>query len=546
MDKENTVKSRRNFLGGIAATAAGFTVLPENLLNNPGKKDSINLLPDTSLPVYNVCSYGAVNDGVFMNTSAIQTLIDDVSNKGGGIVFFPPGNFLTGTFQIKTNVSLYLSAGATIWGSKEKNDYRFGCLVYAEDAKNIGITGRGTINGNGKSFWGKFIEQKVSEEEMREKMWRPGRMMQFVRCENLLLENITIENSPAWTIHPIDCERVTISGISMLNGVYEDDGPNTDGINPDGCSYVRISDCYLRCGDDCIVLKITDRPGGKKICRDIVVTNCVLQTTETALKIGTETFGEFRNVTFSNCVVYDSGGVFGLLMRDGGLIDGVSVSNITSDSSRLKKGQGIFIWSHRRTDTTPWGMIKNVSISNMVLKCGGGIFITGVQEKHIEGITLDNIRIQVNEGRNTKFHDDPPYPFTVFGHGVAPFDIFCRYVDGLKLRNVELTWGKPELEKWGSAIRCLDVNNVEISGFSGRQSLPSQKPAIAFKNVKGAYINNCMAPDGTGTVLHLDEGTENVSIMSNEFSRAKKMFTLAPGVNAREIFESGNRLPSKD
>jgi polygalacturonase len=546
MDNENRINSRRNFLGGIAATAAGFTILPDNLfgtLKEKGSFDSVSLLPDNSLPVFNVCNFGAVGDGVLMNTAAIQSLIDDVSKKGGGVIFFPPGNFLTGTFQIKSNIEIYVSAGATVWGSKDRLDYKFGCMVYAEDAKNISITGMGTINGNGKSFWEKFLKQQINEEEMREKMWRPGDMMKFIRCENILLENITVENSPAWTIHPIDCERVTITGISLLNGVYEEDGPNTDGINPDGCSYVRISNCYLRCGDDCIVLKITES-SVKKICRDIVITNCVLQTTETALKIGTETYGEFRNITFSNCVVHDSGGTFGLLMRDGGLIDGVSVSNITSDCTRIKKGQGIFIWSHRRTDKTPWGMIRNVSISDMVFKGGGGILINGVKEKHIEGLTLENIRIQVEDGRNTSFHEDPPYPFTVFGHGVAPYDIFCRYVDDLKLRNIELRWSSPELKEWGSAIRCWDVKELEISGFTGRQSLPSDKPAIWLKDVKGAYIYNCRAPEGTGTVLHIDNGTEKVTIMGNEYSRAKKIFTLAQGVDAKEIFESGNRIPS--
>jgi len=429
-------------------------------------------------------------------------------------------------------------------GSNDRKDYKFSCLVYAEDAQNVSITGRGSINGNGKSFWGQFMNKRISEEEMRQKMWRPGSMMIFLRCRNLLLENVTIENSPAWTIHPMDCEDVTIRGISLLNGVYEDDGPNTDGINPDGCSKVRISDSYIRCGDDCIVLKITNRPGANKFCRDIVVTNCVLQTTETALKIGTETYGEFRNITFSNCVVHDSGGVFGLLMRDGGVIDGVAVTNITSDCTRLKNGQGIYIWSHRRTDSTPWGVIRNVIISDMNLKVGGGIFITGVEEKHIQGLTLENIRLYIENGRNTKYHDDPPHPFTVFGHHVAPYDIFCRYVDDLKLKNIQLTWSSPEQERWGSAIRCWHVKDLEISGFHGRQSLASIKsPVIWLKDVDNTYIHNCRAPEGTGTVLHMDEGTRRVSVMNNEFSQAKKLYTAVAGVSPKELYESGNRLP---
>jgi polygalacturonase len=537
---------RRNFLGGVATAAAGLTFLPGNAIKGVDVDEfsSSHTLPlEKPLPIFNVCNFGLIGDGVTLNTKAFQSLIDSCSNNGGGTIFFPPGEFLTGTFQIKNNVNIYLSPGATIWGSKNRSDYSQDCLVYAEDAKNISITGMGTINGNGKSFWEDLLKQKLSEEAMRQKMWRPENMMTFVRCNNLVLQGITVANSPAWTIHPIDCERVTITGISILNGIFEEDGPNTDGINPDGCSKLRISDCYLQCGDDCIVIKITER-SATKVCRDIVVTNCVLITTETALKIGTETFGEFRNITFSNCVVHDSGGGFGLLIRDGGLIDGMVVSNITVDCTRSKNGQGIFIWSHKRTDTTPLGMIKNVIISNMTITGGGGIFIDGAKEKHIEGLTLENIRINVTGGRNTKSHDNPPHPFTVFGHRVAPYDVFCRYVDDLKLRNIQIIWPESEDAKLGSALRCWSVKDLEIAGFVGRQSLQSNAPAIHLKDVKGAFIYNCRAPEGTGTIFQLDEGTEKVTIMGNEFSRAKKLYTLGSGVDAKEIFETGNRLPS--
>jgi hypothetical protein len=538
---------RRNFLGGVASAAAGFAILPGNTVkggNVSGLNGSWTLPQEKPLPIFNVLNHGLVGDGVTMNTTPFQTLIDTTSKNGGGTLFFPPGEFMTGTFRIKDNINIYLSPGATVWGSKNRSDYSQGCLVYAEDAKNISITGMGTINGNGKSFWEQFKNKKLSEEQMRQKMWRPGNMMTFVRCNNLVLDSITVANSPAWTIRPIDCERVTIHGISILNGIFEEDGPNTDGINPDGCSKVRISDCYIQCGDDCIVLKITNL-SKTKVCRDVVVTNCVVTTTETGLKIGTETYGEFRNITFSNCVVHDSGGGFGLLMRDGGLIDGMVVSNISVDCNRSQNGQGIYIWSHRRTDTTPWGMIKNVIISDMTIKGGGGIFIDGAKERHIEGLTLENIRINVTGGRNTKYHENPPHPFTVFGHRVAPYDIFCRYVDDLKLRNIRLIWPESEAANLGCALRCWTVRDLELAGFIGRQSMQSSSPAIWLRDVNGAFIHNCWAPEGTGTLLQLDEGTKRVSLIGNEFSQAKKLYTLGTGVDAKEIFETANHLPAK-
>jgi hypothetical protein len=534
-EKENRI-GRRNFLGGAAAAFAGLTILPQSTAKGVALSPS-----EVKLPVYNVSEHGMFGDGSTVNTKALQSLIDTCSEKGGGTIFFPPGDFLTGAFRLKDHVNIHLSPGATVWGSTNKDDYEgYESLVYAEDAKNISITGMGTINGNGTSFWAEYMRKEVTFEEWRKNNWRPNRMFLFLRCENLRLNDFTIKNSPSWTIHPIDCDRVIITGISILNGIYEEDGPNTDGINPDGCSRFIISDCFIQCGDDCIVLKITER-SKTKVCRDVVVTNCVLITTETALKIGTETHGEFKNVTFSNCTIHDSGGGFGLIMRDGGSIDGVTVSNITIDSTRIRHGQGIFLWSHRRTDSTPWGHIKNVLVSNITMNTGGSIFISGNKETYIEGITIENIRIKLTGERKEKSHEQPEDPFFVFGHHTAPIDIFCRYVTDLKLRSIKFDWGDSENENLGSAIRCWSVNDLEIDGFSGRQTLKSNAPVISLKDVRDAFIHNCKAPEGSGSILFADKNTNGVTIIGNEFSKAGNLYSQ--GSNRKDFYETANRLP---
>lgn len=534
--KENRI-GRRHFLGGAASALTGFAVVPENILGS-----SVSNQPDTALPVYNVTRYGITGDNATINTTAFQSLIDTCSKNGGGTVYFPPGDYLTGTFRLKDNVNIFLSPGATIWGSTRKADYgSFESLVYAEDAINISITGTGTINGNGVSFWAGYMRGEVTFEEWRKNNWRPERMFLFIRCRNLRLHDFTVENSPSWTIHPVDCDRVIITGISILNGIYDQDGPNTDGINPDGCSRVVISDCFIQCGDDCIVLKITDR-SKTKLCRDVVVTNCVLITTETALKIGTETHGEFRNVTFSNCTIHDSGGGIGLIMRDGGLIDGVTITNIAIDTTKTTHGQGIFLWSHRRTGTTPWGNIRNVLISNITMNTGGSIFISGNKETRIEGVSIENIRVSLTGGRKEKSHHQPEDPFFVFGHHTAPVDIFCRYVNDLTLRNIHFSWSAAEKENLGSAIRCQWVNELNIDGFTGRQTLNSSSPVISLNNSSNIFIHNCCAREGSGTLLGLDENTGHVSIVGNELSRAEAL--VAPGLE-KKIFETGNRLPGQ-
>ena len=502
------------------------------------------LAAGAALPVYQASDFGVKPDGTTMNTQAIQRAVDKAAADGGGVVYLPPGNYLTGTISLRSNVTLHLEAGAVIRGSGSRQDYSRGCLIYAEDAANTAIRGRGAIDGNGPAFW------KREGGRWTIGGWRPGNMLQFVRCENLMLEDITLQTSPAWTVHPIDCDRVTIRGISIVNGLTpEDHGPNTDGIDPDGCTRVRISDCYIQSGDDSIVLKITRRAGGSRVCRDITVTNCVMVTRETALKIGSETYGEFRNITFSNCVVRDAGCGVGLWMRDGGLIDGWRVNNISMTLS--DGGQPIYMTSFPRSRLSeagtpaekegPPGTVRNISVSNVTASADGCIFLSGMEEKRLEGVVLDNIRIHMRGGRTKKLHSQPPYPFPLWGHRQSPYDVFCRHVDDLKLSNVRITWEAPEQPEWGSAVRCANVGNLEIAGFRGRQAEGSQAPAILLRDARHVYIHDCWAPEGTGTFLGLEAGTRDVALMNNNLSRARQAVSVASGVDAKELFQSGNR-----
>ena len=505
--------------------------------------------PVSGFPVYSVLDFGAKPDGITLNTAPLQRALDRATGLGGGVVYLPPGNYLTGTILLRDNVTLYLEAGATIWASKNRQDYTQRSAIYAENVTNAAIRGRGTIDGSGTSFW----KREANRWNVGE--WRPAALMTLVKCANLLLEHVTVRNPPAWAIHPIECDGLSIHGISILAGIYEDDGPNTDGIDPDGCTNVRISDCYIQCGDDAIVLKCGRKrgePGGRRICRGVTVTNCVLITTETALKIGSESYGEFQNITFSNCAIRDAGCGIGLWMRDGGLIDGWTVNNVSMTLTR--GGQPIYMTSYPRSrlpergqppdEEKPPGIVRSVMISNVEATGCGGMFLQGMMEKRLEGITLENVRLHVRGGRDKKraLNTDPPYPFPVWGHRISPYGIYCRYVDDLTLRNIQVNWGTPEDAEWGSAIRCRSVNGLEIDGFVGRQSAGSDAPAIVLADTRNAFIHNCWAPEGAGTFLRLEEGCQNVSLMNNDLHRAQQATLVGPGGNANELYAEGNRL----
>jgi len=216
-------------------------------------------------------------------------------------------------------------------------------------------------------------------------------------------------------------------------------------------------------------------------------------------------------------------------------------------------GTPIYLWSYPRSRLPeagatpppegPLGVVRNVMISNVVAEADGGIFITGMEEKHIEGVTLDNIRIHMRGGREKPMHADPPYPFRVWGHRHAPYDIFCRYVDDLKLRNIQFTWGRPEKREWGSAIRCRHVRDLEIDGFAGRQAENSDAPAIWLRDTQNAYLHNCRAPQGTGVFLKLDEGAQHVTVINNDLSAARQVAAFGSGVEPSQLFQASNRPP---
>jgi hypothetical protein len=238
-------------------------------------------------------------------------------------------------------------------------------------------------------------------------------------------------------------------------------------------------------------------------------------------------------------------------MRDGGIIEGWTIDNISM--TLTDGGQPVYMTSYPRSrlpepgarvepERTP-GTVRSIMISNITATGDGGIFLLGMQEKPLEGIVLDNIRIRMRGGREKELNADPPYPFPVWGHRQSPYDIYCRYVDDLKLRNVQMTWESPEKPEWGSAIRCRNVRNLEIDGFVGRQALGSEAPAIWLRDTRNAFIRNCRAPEGTSDFLKLDQGSEHVTLMSNELSGARKTAVLGPGVGPGELFESGNRPP---
>ena len=180
-----------------------------------------------SFPVYNVVQFDAKPDGMALNTEALQRAIDAAARARGGVVYVPPGTYMTGTVILKPNVTLYLEAGATLLGSSRRADYTHGCLLYADGAANIAIRGRGVVDGNCHSIWVRPTSPvRPGGFGWIAGSWRPSAMLIFSNCQNVLLEDVTFQNSPSWTLHPILCDNLVVRGISILSPLNEDRGPN--------------------------------------------------------------------------------------------------------------------------------------------------------------------------------------------------------------------------------------------------------------------------------------------------------------------------------
>ena len=393
--------------------------------------------------VYNVKKLGADSQGVKKCTDIINRAIEKAAVDGGGTIYFPAGNYLTGPIHLKSNITLDLEAGAFLRFSGDFDDYlpyvsvryegifmqTFSPLIYAAGAKNITLKGEGEIDGNGIKWWSAIktimdnvrANGKVTHPNKYQKLWikensnlvggknfkneffRPP-FIQFIECQNINIEGITLKNSPFWTINPIGCDDVRVNGVTILN---PDDGYNTDGINPSSCRNVRISDCFISVGDDCVTIKSGRDEDGRnygKPCENITVTNCMMLAGHGGVVIGSEMSGGVKNVTISNCVFdgTDNGIRLKSARGRGGVVENIRVNNIVMRNIRrtgfvfnlfYDKGSKV----EPVTERTP--IFRNIHISNVTgVNVNNVGAITGIEEMPVAEVSFSNVNVKAKKG----------------------------------------------------------------------------------------------------------------------------------------------------
>jgi len=404
---------------------------------------------------YSITSFGAVGDGETLNTTAIQAAIDACAGNGGGVVVFPPGNYLSGTILLKDNVILNLAKEATLLGSTMVDDYpeiissyrHYGdvyekrSLIFAENLEGIGITGRGTIDGQGAAF-------KVTTKQKPDRYFDRPFVIRMIGCKDILIKDIYLQNSAMWMQHYLDCEDLRITGITVYNHCNQ----NNDMIDIDGCRNVSISDCRGDTDDDGMTFKSTS----PSPCENITVTNCVLSSHCNAIKCGTESTGGFKNISISNCVIrpsLDTLPIFGyprgmsgisLEIVDGGIMDGIAISNIVMNGPEVP----LFIrLGNRARKYNPEvsepevGNLSNVIISNIVARNIGqtGSSITGLPGHPVRNIHLSNLVFEYPGGitKGVKPSDIPEmekhYPEGTM-YGILPsYGLFIRHAENISI-----------------------------------------------------------------------------------------------------------------
>ncbi len=478
--------------------------------------------------MYDVTKYGAKRDSSAKATMAIKKAIDAASAAGGGTIYFPAGKYLTGPIHLKSNITIFIDAGAELHFSDNFDDYlpmvesryegvdvmSFSPLFYAYKAENITITGRGKINGHGKKWWD-YVEG--FKDGLPRNKWQntfdsvnknmvlpedPGQMKRgFLRppfiqpmyCKNVLIEGITITNSPFWTVNPEFCENVTVHAVTIANPR----SPNTDGINPESCKYVHISNCHISVGDDCITIKSGRDAGGRAKgipAENYTITNCTMLSGHGGVVIGSEMSGGVKKITITNCVFdgTDRGIRIKTARGRGGVVEDIRVDNIVMKNI----GQQAIVLDMEYTRVAPEPLsertpqFRNIRLSNITAYTKQAMYINGLDEMPVQEISLNDVVFEAETG------------------------IVIKNAKDIELHNVRVN------TKTGSALQAEKTERLDVDALLSAKPIAGV-PIIKLLNVQDVLIRNCWPFKGTSTFAEIKGAdTKNVKMSNNELGEA--------------------------
>jgi DNA sulfur modification protein DndE len=509
---------------------------------------------------FSIAKYGAVPDGLTANTAAFQKAIDECSQKGGGVVLVPRGQWQTGPIEMRSNVNLHVATGALVQLSNKPSDYKLHktnwegldavrnqALIYGQNLENVAITGGGILDGAGEAWWmvqkgrstegewkqlvasGGFLNEKqdrwypsaqslkgttVKEggvlteekkdikdfEEIKDYL-RPDFLV-LDQCKRLLLEGVTFQNSPAWTVHPMRSEDVIVRNINVLNGPYT---PNTDALDLESCKNGIVEGCTFSAGDDAICIKSGRNEQGRKRAmptENFIIRNCKVYRGHGGFVIGSEMSGGARNLYVSNITMIgtDIGLRFKTTRGRGGIVENIFIQDI--DMKDIPGEAILFDMYYMIKDPTPQvagskerpvspakpvdegtPQFRKIQIRNVT--CNGaktGIMVRGLPEMAIKDISIENAVLQSDKG------------------------LVCIEADNISLKNVTL--------------------------------LPtSTDPVMEVHNSQNITLDNIKYALGATTLLRVSgaDKAKNVRLLNTDASKAKQPLELGENVKKKAV-----------
>jgi hypothetical protein len=434
------------------------------------------------MPEISIIDFGAVGDGQTNDATAIQQAIDACHASGGGRVTLPAGkNYLSGTITLKSNVELHIERGAVLQGSGKIEDYTgafpvtalsvnqpmdYTMLLTALEAENIAVTGGGAIDGGGRFY--------IAENEgyiYRMAHQRPFTIF-LIGCHNVTFRDIILRDGALWTLRLSGCEDVLIHGIHIQNDLRL---PNNDGIDLDRCRNVRISDCHIVSGDDCICLKTCPETAGYGPCENITVTGCTLVSTSSALILGAECREPIRNVVFDACVIRSSHRGLAIHLSDQSDIENVLFTNMIVETRLFHekwwgRAEPIYITAIPWTEQHGIGHVRHVRFINVLARSENGVFIQGWEEGLIDDILLENVRVEIDKWSRWPAGRQDIRPCPGEGmpeHPTAGF--YLMNASNVTLRNCQVSWGSQRDENFHHALESHHVTNLVLENFQAQQ-----------------------------------------------------------------------------
>ncbi len=418
---------------------------------------------------YRITDFGAVGDGKTMNTASIQKAVDTAEKAGGGRVIVPAGRFMSGTIWLKDNVELHLEVGAVLQASENLEDYnesdaypqnydaiQEGWLgkhfIIIHEKQNVSITGPGTIDGNGESF---FEEPKPQEYYrygwsygfVRPEKMRPGQMISFIESKNIHITDVTLLHSTSWACHLHGCENVTIRGVHIFNKRY---WANTDGIDIDTSSTVTVSDCIIDTGDDAITFRCASQRlrNGKTACEYVTVTNCVLAASASVFRLGVGT-GEIRNINVSDIVIKRGAAAINCITAYSyngcAKIENIRFSNLIADRISFPL----------RINQMNNGYVRNFHVQSFVARafCKSGM--TAIDKGEISDISIKDMSVEIIR---------PPFkvgPDEAEQRGA--YAVETNGVRNVSFENVNIKIAEELKEKWKGMAKFTDSENIRTT-----------------------------------------------------------------------------------